>query len=291
MPTLRIRPLAVSLAILLVAGCGGSKHPAAEPTARSMTTTGTPPPPPTTTEAQAQEPPQLPRMQGDVLAVGRGSTDYTHAVTVFMTLDGRELARLPGYVPYGFGPSFSGSGPEHWTLRDGRVVRHTRRDRVIRVRGFRRRDCTELATVPAGALVSCYRGSGALLLRRPDGTAIELVNKPPHEPSEIVGYWANAYVSPDGTQLLLTWSRECESPTAFLAPAAGGDPTPFAGDADWRKAQESYALGWTRDGRALAYLTMGLCGPSGGPPGVYASEGGGPPTLVARGNDAAFFRG
>ena len=223
-------------------------------------------------------------MRGEVLAVGRGGREYAKAVTVFVTLDGRELARLRGYIPHAFDvPGFIGDSTGKWTLRDGRVAR-VPQPRVVRVRG--RGNCADLATVPTGKLVSCTPGS-ALLLRRPDGDATKLVNGPPHA----MGHWEAAYVSPDGTQLLLTWSGECESPTAFLAPASGGDPTPFTGDADWKAAQESYALGWTRDGRALAYLTEGICGPSGGPPGVYASEGGGSPTLVARGLDAAFFHG
>jgi hypothetical protein len=270
---------------LLFAGCAESKE-AADGTGTPPTTQ--PPPPPTTVAAPKKKKakpkprrPHLPRMQGEVLAVGHEGRDYTKAYTVFLTLDGRELAQLRGYLPNG--DSFYLSG-KSWTLRDGRVVPGPRPKSVHTSQG----NCYVLARTAAGTLVSCNAKVRALQLLGDDGDLTPLV-PPPHR---AMGHWYQALVSPDGAQLLLTWSGECESPNAFIAPAAGGDPVPFTGEADWTKAQESYALGWTRDGRALAYLTEGICGPGGGRPGVYSrAERTGAPTLVARGTDAAFFPG
>ena len=68
-----------------------------------------------------------------------------------------------------------------------------------------------------------------------------------------VGHWQSAAVSPDGTRLLLTWSAECESPSAHLAPGSGGEPVAATGQRDWTEEPESVGLGWTSDGRALVY--------------------------------------
>ena len=54
-------------------------------------------------------------------------------------------------------------------------------------------------------------------------------------------------------------------------------------------APESFALGWTRDGRALVELPKGECAGGTAPPGVYAFAADGSKRLIARGSAAAFF--
>ena len=98
----------------------------------------------------------------------------------------------------------------------------------------------------------------------------------------LVGHWQSAFVSPDGKQLLLGWSAECESPVAYLAPASGGEPRRITKD----PADESVALGWARDGRALVLLPTGVCGGTAGRPGVYAVRAGMRLKLIAAGSDA-----
>jgi hypothetical protein len=110
-------------------------------------------------------------------------------------------------------------------------------------------------------------------------------------PASPHGRWIGAFRSPDGKRLLLQWSDECETPFAFLASAVGGKARLVTGESSLQGAPESYALGWTRDGRALVELPHGECGGGTTPPGVYAFVPGGSRTLVARGTAAAFFRG
>jgi hypothetical protein len=83
------------------------------------------------------------------------------------------------------------------------------------------------------------------------------IGKPP---GAIVGHWAKAYLSPDGKTFLAQWSSECEVPFAFLVPARGGVPRVVTGEADWAKAPQSTADGWTEDGRAIVEITHGDCG-------------------------------
>jgi hypothetical protein len=75
------------------------------------------------------------------------------------------------------------------------------------------------------------------------------------------GYWRSVELSPDRRTLLLQWSGECESQTAYLARANGGGLRPVG--------TESVALGWTRGGRAVVDLPRGACAGSGRRPGIY----------------------
>jgi hypothetical protein len=75
------------------------------------------------------------------------------------------------------------------------------------------------------------------------------------------GYWRSVELSPDRRTLLLQWSGECESQTAYLARANGGGLRPVA--------TESVALGWTQSGRAVVDLTRGACAGSARRPGIY----------------------
>jgi hypothetical protein len=72
-----------------------------------------------------------------------------------------------------------------------------------------------------------------------------------------LGGWVWAAASPDGRNVVMQWSGECEVPRAYLAPAGGGRPRPLAGD------QNSFALGWTDDARAIVYVPeIAGCGAS-----------------------------
>jgi hypothetical protein len=75
-----------------------------------------------------------------------------------------------------------------------------------------------------------------------------------------VGHWAKAYLSPDGKTFLAQWSAECEIPAAFFVPVHGGVPRVVTGQADWAKAPQSVADGWTEDGRAIVEVARGDCG-------------------------------
>jgi hypothetical protein len=75
------------------------------------------------------------------------------------------------------------------------------------------------------------------------------------------GYWSSVELSPDRRSLLLQWSGECESQTAYLARADGGGLRAVG--------RESVALGWTRSGRAVLDLPRGACAGSGRRPGIY----------------------
>ena len=205
--------------------------------------------------------------------------------TRFLTLDGRELARLRGYSASTSTMPLLQKGLGTWTLRNGRVVRAELRWN-LRVRGHGD-GCALLGRLGSAELLICSGRAGAepLLVRGQGGRARPLV------PAlrDNAGHWVNAFVSPGGERLLLTWGSECEVPTAFLAPAGGGRPQAVTGEGDWRKAPESLALGWTRDGRALVHLMGGLCGTGKPRPGVYAFEGPGEPTFIVGPVDSAAF--
>jgi hypothetical protein len=83
------------------------------------------------------------------------------------------------------------------------------------------------------------------------------IGKPP---GAKVGHWAKAFLSPDGKTFLAQWSAECEVPFAFLVPVRGGVPRVVTGEADWAKAPQSAADGWTEDGRAIVEIWRGDCG-------------------------------
>lgn len=104
-------------------------------------------------------------------------------------------------------------------------------------------------------------GSGWRRLAGPPAHSI--VDGIPH------GYWRDAYLAPDRHVLLAQWSGECEIPIAFFVDAESGELRPVTGEADWREAPESIALGWSRDGRARVRLLKGACGSGFDKPGVY----------------------
>jgi hypothetical protein len=83
------------------------------------------------------------------------------------------------------------------------------------------------------------------------------------------GWWTAAFLSRDGTRLLLQWSGQCEIPVAFFARMTGGAARPVTGEAGLGGAPESVALGWASDGRAVVDLPKGACGGVASRPGVY----------------------
>ncbi|MEA3076587.1 MAG: hypothetical protein QOF60_1495 [Actinomycetota bacterium] len=90
------------------------------------------------------------------------------------------------------------------------------------------------------------------------------------------GGWAEAMVSPDGTQLLLGWySNSCHEMHTYLAPSAGAELTPVE-RALGRDLRDTAIrpLGWTLDGRAIIEVLAGdTCGAPAVEPGVYAISG------------------
>lgn len=95
---------------------------------------------------------------------------------------------------------------------------------------------------------------------------------PPHGAiydGAVMGRWRYAIPSPDGTMLLAQWSGECEVPTAFFVSVDDGRSTAVTGQWGLRHTVESFALGWTADGRAVVMLPQGSCGGGMARPGIY----------------------
>jgi hypothetical protein len=86
-------------------------------------------------------------------------------------------------------------------------------------------------------------------------------------PAEPLGFWRKVELSPSLKWWLGQWSGECEVQSTYLIPARGGKPRPILGPAD-----ESSALGWTRNGKAKILIPNGPCGGSRHPAGVYAVD-------------------
>jgi hypothetical protein len=125
------------------------------------------------------------------------------------------------------------------------------------------KDCRVATTVGARWYLICgyfwSRAPSTIRVLTPNGRVRVLV--PPatrvrQHPNDPDGSWVSAWLSPDGKTLLLQWSGECETPSAWYAPASGGKAKPLAGD----PGVESFALGWAPDGRAVVRFPRGLCG-------------------------------
>jgi hypothetical protein len=85
------------------------------------------------------------------------------------------------------------------------------------------------------------------------------------------GRWIAVFPAPDGRMLLAQWSGECEIPTAFFVPVAGGRVSTVSGE-PYAHAPESIARGWARDGRARVAFPQAACGSGIERPGVYLVE-------------------
>jgi hypothetical protein len=99
------------------------------------------------------------------------------------------------------------------------------------------------------------------------------------------GFWAYALRSPDGTRLLAQWSGECEVPNAFFI--EGDRVVTVDGFQRIAPASDSWALGWTRDNRAVVTLAGGACSSPFARPGVYLLDGPGNGELLTPGEHAA----
>lgn len=221
-----------------------------------------------------------------LVGLGRDRIPLAGRAVLVRTVSGWTLRRGQATTPLPqlrrFGPDFISEGRDLLTVFGGNGTR------VLDVSDRR------WTTVPAGCRAAARRGSrwfllcgypfpfrgggnsvktsSTLLLRERDGRVHTLVG--PAETSTIrgrgpVGWWTSAFLSADGSRFLLQWSGECESPTAFLAPATGGKARPVTGERSLRRAPESVALGWAGDGRALVELPKGACGSGASKPGVY----------------------
>ena len=99
---------------------------------------------------------------------------------------------------------------------------------------------------------------------------VTLPATPRYDGKRALGRWRWTVPSPDGSQILAQWSSECEVPTAFVLNAEGRDPQPVVGDT-YAKAPNSFALGWTGDGRPVVHLPEAACGRGHPVPGIYAA--------------------
>jgi hypothetical protein len=219
---------------------------------------------------------QLPGLPSELLAVKRGPR------TVLVDLHGRVLAHVDGWTP-----AMRLNQPQLNRGSQARTIDRASRRLVPFVPDLpaARGGCTPVGTLGDAQLVECTaHGDRSLSVRRPDGTRTPLVR-----PASPHGVWTGAFASPDGKRLLLQWSDECETPFALIAPADGARARLLTGGRIRSGAPESYALGWTRDGRALVELPAGACSRGTAPSGVYAFAAEGSGRLIARGSAAAFF--
>jgi hypothetical protein len=139
--------------------------------------------------------------------------------------------------------------------------------------------CQAVGRTDEGILRLCFKpghgdGHGQFIVVS-GGTARAVHVAPPGSTptapdSGTAGHWTWAALSPDRTTILAQWSAECEVPIAFVVSATGGSPRPVTGEEDWARSPDSVALGWTTDGRAIAFLPQGpACGSGVPKPGIY----------------------
>jgi hypothetical protein len=176
-----------------------------------------------------------------------------------------------------------------WMLRGSRVAFVSERRDLVTLFGRRSFRVLDLlsgrsASVPFGCRAAARRGARWFLLCgyplggrkaastvqvRAPGGSVRILFGPAEGAALPAGWWTSAFLSRDGSRLLLQWSGECEIPVAFFARTSGGKATTVTGQPGLRGAPESVALGWSRDGRAVVDLPKGACGGSASRPGVY----------------------
>ncbi len=177
-----------------------------------------------------------------------------NGVVVFVSLDGRVLAKLHG---------LSLANP---TGAPGPVV-------------FRQSHAWYVLDVHASELRRLGRAQ-AEGIRVLDDPAINLPTPPEMMvDGEPTGHWRFALLAPDGDRVLAQWSGECEVPVAYISTLQAGTPMPVTGDS--QDVPESFALGWTHGDRALVWLPAGSCGTGTEQPGVYAFDASGRASLIA----------
>lgn len=93
----------------------------------------------------------------------------------------------------------------------------------------------------------------------------ETVKQDPHP----AGFWVpeRLFPSPDGKSLLAQWSGQCEVQSTYLVSASTGKARPILDRAD-----ESSALGWTREGSARIKVPRPTCGGAHLRAGIYAVD-------------------
>src|SRR5207302_2723075 len=165
-----------------------------------------------------------------------------------------------------------------WTFRGRRVAFVSEGRDLVTFFGRRSARVLDLLTgrstsIPAGCRAATRRearwfilcgypfgpGSSTVRVRSASGATRPLLG-PAETGARPAGWWTAAFVSGDGSRLLLQWSGECEIPVAFVARASGGRAHPVTGEPGLRDAPESVALGWSADGRAVVELSKGACG-------------------------------
>ena len=121
--------------------------------------------------------------------------------------------------------------------------------------------CNPAGRLVSGQLTLCQRPLTAETPGRfevgPPGARHHLRVKHPfgRTSGHLHGLWAWAAASPDGKTILAQFYSECEVPTAFFVAAAGGTPRAVTGPYTHDDPPEdSVALGWTSDGRAIVFF-------------------------------------
>ena len=211
---------------------------------------------------------------------------------MFLTDDGRELFRLPGFSVLGLQPATVVDRQGHRFLIRGGASVLAATDVEPRAPndyapGQR---CARLDRPDKASLLTCWqpRLDGTTTVVPPTleldtgvGPPTVVARTPPGESG---GHWASAFLSPDRRWVAATWSGECEATTTWLIAADGSQPTPV-----WPE-RSSGALGWTPDARAVFILNAEAgCGTAGERPGVYAVRPGETPVqlIAQQPNDSA----
>jgi hypothetical protein len=236
-----------------------STPPASATTARTPSSSG---PDPAPIRGHRVELPPLPA-QGVVIDADAGVR--------FVDLTGRVVARLPGW-----------DLASTWTMPGPVVLRS--RPHVFFVLHAEAHTVVPIGDAPDAARVGHQFEDGFGPdedpgLPYPRGSRVE------GHPGQRDGFWAYALPSPDGSRLLAQWSGECEVPNAFFID--GNRVVTVDGYDHLGPASDSWALGWTRDGRAVVTLAGGACSSRFPRPGVYLLDGPGEGELLIPGTHAA----
>lgn len=111
---------------------------------------------------------------------------------------------------------------------------------------------------------------------------------PSHPPGSHIGHWRYGDLSSDGRYVLMGWSGECESQSAYLADLASGSVAPLDRDAS---PAETVALGWLSNRAAAVFYPSAGCGRTVPVPGIYKVSTTGTPQqlIVGAGEDAVMW--
>lgn len=111
---------------------------------------------------------------------------------------------------------------------------------------------------------------------------------PSHPPGAVVGHWRYGDLSRDGRYVLMAWSGECESQSAYLVDLASGSVRPVDGAAS---PVEMVALGWLANRTAAVFYPSAGCGRTVPVAGIYRVSLKGKPRqlIVAAGDNAVMW--